>query len=156
MSGSIEEALASRQTELVKLLGELKQAREAGKRIFGQWEAEYATWLKDHEDLGRCLEAAQKREVALAAKVREATLELHNLTGSKKPVWGVAVKEITKVSYDENSVRSWAIEGKHFDFLCLEKHSFDAWMKAAAKTGIALPPTAKVERVAQAQISKEL
>jgi hypothetical protein len=156
MSGSIEEALALRQTELVKLLGELKQAREAGKRICCQWEAEYATWLKEHEDLGKSLETAQKREVALAGQVRAATLELYSLTGSKKPVEGVAVKEITKVSYEEQSVRTWAIEGKHFDFLCLEKHSFDAWAKAAAKTGIALPPTAKVEKVAQAQISKEL
>ena len=156
MSESIDEALAIRQTELVKLLGELKQAREWGKTLSGAWEECYARWSKEHELLGEELEVAQREEVALAAKVREATLELHNLTGSKKPAWGVAIKEITKVCYDENSVRSWAIEGKHFDFLCLEKQSFDAWAKAAAKTGIALPPTAKVEKVAQAQISKEL
>ena len=155
MSQILGSCLEARKNELAVLLNELDEARTEGARISDEWKAAYADWYKDHEALGKEMDATGAKECELAVKVREKTLELFFLTGSKKPVEGVAIKEIPKVSYDENSVRLWAIEGKHFDFLCLEKKGFEAWAKKA-KAGTALPPSCTVEKVPRAEIAGKL
>ncbi|MHB8118625.1 MAG: hypothetical protein ACYDHX_07870 [Methanothrix sp.] len=154
MSELLNGDLAARRDELDSLMSDLIHARAGGARLAEKWEADYAEWRKAHEHLDRELKAYQNEETALAAKVREKRIELFYLVGSKAPVSGVAIKEITKVSYDENSARAWAIEGQHLDFLCLERRSFDAYVKACAKTDMDLPPTVIVEKVPQAQISR--
>ena len=155
MSQILGNCLAARKNELAVLLNELDEARTEGTQVSDEWKAAYGSWLKEHEDLGSKLDAAQKKEFELSTKVREKTTELFFLTGSKKPVEGVAIKEIQKVSYDENSVRLWAIDGKHFDFLCLETKGFEAWAKKA-KAGTALPPTCAVEKIPRAEIAGKL
>jgi hypothetical protein len=156
MSKILAGCLEARKNELAALLNELAEARTEGAQISGEWDAAYETWYKAHNDLGQKMEAAQRKECELAATVREKTLELYNLTGSKKPVEGVAIKEITKVSYDENAVRLWAIAENQFMVLGLVKPTFDAWAKAVAGEGLDLPPTCKVEKVPRAEIAGKL
>jgi hypothetical protein len=155
MGNILGNCLEARKNELAVLLNELDEARTEDAQVSDEWKAAYEAWYKEHNALGLKMEAAQRKEFCLATRVREKTLELFFLTGSKKPVEGVAIKDITKVSYDENSIRLWAIEGKHFDFLCLEKKGFDAWAKKA-KAGTTLPLTCKVEKVPRAEIAGKL
>lgn len=156
MSKLLAGCLEARKNDLAVLLNELDEARTEGAQISGEWDASYEAWYKEHNDLGLKMEAAQRKECELAAEVREKTLELFFLTGSKKPVEGVAVKEIVKVSYDENAVRQWAIDGKQYVVMGLVKPTFEAWAKASAKEGAELPPTCKVERIPRAEIGGKL
>jgi hypothetical protein len=82
------------------------------------------------------------------ALIREIVLKKFDETKEKKYEGGVAVREYSKLSYDENEVFKWALEKKMF--LSLDKKAFE---KVAENIGA---PTVVVMKKPDVTFPKEI
>ena len=69
-----------------------------------------ATWAEENRGNLAFLAEAQERRAKAEAALREAAVDIYNLTGNKHPAPGVEVKVRTGLRYDLAEALAWAKE----------------------------------------------
>ena len=89
-------------------------------------------WYKNNQELLDDLTQAGASVAIDEAKLRELTIKAYRETGSKSPVEGVGIREVTTYTYDSKDAFAWAVE--HKMALKLDDVAFKAIVKAQIKT----------------------
>ena len=85
-------------------------------------------WNKNNQELLDDLTQAGANVAVEETKLRELTIKAYNETGSKSPVDGVGIREITKLEYDTKVALDWATH--HEIALKLDVSAFEKIAKA--------------------------
>jgi len=107
-----------------------------------------AEWNKEHQELLDSLTQAGADVAVSESTLRELTLRAYAETGSKAPVEGVGIREMTVLSYDSRVAFDWA--KAHKIALKLDTNAFEKIAKADP------PDFVKITTEPQATIATKL
>ena len=107
-------------------------------------------WEEENRELMDAIEAERIRLREEEEKLRAATLEAYQLTGSKKPAPGVGIRIMKALDYEECRAIEWAVEAGAGNCLKLDKKNFEKAAEALALDFVT------INSIPQATISKEL
>lgn len=85
-------------------------SRDKASRLKKQRDDLLEAWNNDNRELLDSLTQAGAGVAVEEAILRELTLQAYQETGSKTPVEGVGIREMTRLSYDPTMAFSWATE----------------------------------------------
>jgi len=105
------------------------KARQRAQEAMEAKNTSYTDWENNNRML---LDAvANTRQVTSDAEavLRELTLQIYAQTGSKAPMPGVGIREITKLEYDAKVAFDWAVE--HVMALKLDTSAFEKIAKVS-------------------------
>ena len=102
-------------------------ARDNATRLKKQRDDLLEKWNNDNRELLDSLTQAGAGVAVEEATLRELALQAYQETGSKTPVDGVGIREMTRLEYNPVTALAWATE--HRIALALDKKSFEGIAK---------------------------
>lgn len=106
----------------------LKELRERMERLKVRKQAAYDNYLLQHDELFKSINSAEILLGQAADNIRAMALEQYKETGEKKLDYGVGIRVLKKLEYEEAAALSWAKE--HGLALSLNKSAFEKVARA--------------------------
>lgn len=114
-------------SELIQQIQVVSSSREVKAKASEAVKSSREAWEEANKSLIAGVVAANIILDTDEARLRDMTIEVYNATGEKKPAPGVAIRELTKLTYDPLAALSWATE--HKIALSLDKRAFEGIAK---------------------------
>ena len=98
--------------ELKQQINTVVEAREATRLAISVREASYQKWAEANEGLLNNESLAKLGRDTAEAKLRELALETYAVTGDKAVAYGIGIRVLTRLAYEDSDAMSWALEHK--------------------------------------------
>lgn len=122
--------IQTKKTERItvkKEIEDLKTVREELQKQKDHYNAEYAKFVEQHNELTAKIAVCKGKEFDLVTDIKLEAIEEYEKTGNKKLECGVGIRLITKLNYDSDKALLWAL--KHEMALSLDKKRFEQLAK---------------------------
>ena len=106
----------------------LKDLREKREQLSAQKKAAYDKYMLDHESLFSEIERLKENLTKTEAEIKELALNEYSETGEKQLKFGVGIRILKQLQYEEDEAFAWAKE--HSMALSLDKRAFDKLARA--------------------------
>ena len=137
--------------ELEKQIQVVAMARQTEEQLKILKVESYAKWLDDNALLVADIITAEKLKLTEESRLRELVLIIFKETGEKKPAPEVGIREVEKLTYDNNLAMYWAKE--HSLALKLDTAAFENIVKASP---VDFASFVKIEKVPTATIATKI
>ena len=117
-----------REFKMLEELKKLKDLREQIEIIKGQYEVKVKTFEEENKTLIEQKQTLNNAMAVVENDLRTMALEKFKETGEKKLAFGVGIRVMTKLEYDNKVAFNWAEE--HKMALTLDKKVFEKIAKA--------------------------
>lgn len=110
-------------TELENKIYTVATERHDLNKLKAIFDDHYQAFCEKHEDLLQAIENCKESLKADEKELRELVLESSNQ--EVKATFGVSIRKITRLEYDELSAIDWVITNNHRSLLKLDKKGFE-------------------------------